>query len=215
MFVIMITTVEGILLRVDVEWIGGFGVHSQGGYIRSSMSALAELSLNSPSVLSLTVRPYLISYNSPLFRLDSIGCLLIEGERTITVMNALAKNPVQPLLLPKLQYLVFSKVELNDKELLWILKLLRFRKDLVVVLEPDHMIHIQYLMPLRNACVIEGGFVSLNVSSFFANRNLVQNVQHLCPLEESIPWYTSISRMTRKSPLGARLWLSLLPQMAR
>ena len=164
-FIISITTDSGALLRVDLEWAGGFGVHARSGYIRSSMSALAEMSFVPSSILRISTRPQLIWYNNnPLFRLEAIAYLLVEGERPLTIINALKSRSGQ--LLPKLRYLIFPEDELEEKDVREIPKLLRLRKSLVMVLDPSNR---NLARRLARVCVIEGKFVSLETISSSAS----------------------------------------------
>lgn len=161
-FAITITTEDGVVLCLDVEWTGGFGVHAQLGYIRNSMSALASMPFRQPSILRLTVRPNLINYRNPLFRLDSISWLVVEGERFMTVMNILGTRPGQSLF-PNLRYLIFVDERLDANEIKMIPKLLRLRKNLFVVMELNNQDLIQKLQ-LSRACIIEGEFISMDIA---------------------------------------------------
>jgi len=76
------------------------------------------------------------------------------------------------------QYLIFSKVELDEKEIIEIPELLRYHKDLVVVLKPKHLDLIQSLMRLYHVCVIKGGVrFSFDDPLFFRRVWLHQNSQ--------------------------------------
>lgn len=175
-FIVSITTGSGALLRVDLEWTGGFGVHARSGYIQNSMSALAQMPFVPSSLLFLRARPQLIGYNNPLFRIDAIACLLVEGERFMTIINVLRSRPGQPQLLPKLQYLIFPEDELDEKKVGEIPKFLRFRKRLVIVLNPSNR---NLVRRLARVCVIQGKFVPLGRALTSASLTpLSQNVHN-------------------------------------
>lgn len=58
-------------------------------YIRDPVSALASIPFCQPSIFRLTVDPHFINYRNPLFCLDSIARLVVEGERFTTFLNTL------------------------------------------------------------------------------------------------------------------------------
>ena len=160
-FAITVTTEDSVALCLEVEWTGGFGVHARSGYIQNSMSALAEMAFHQSSVLRITLCHRFVNYNSPLFRLANIGWLVIEGERFKTILDVLGERSGQSLL-PKLRYLIFVEKELEANEIKEIPTLLGFRKNLVVVVEPQNRNLIRRLR-LNRVCTIEGAFVSLDM----------------------------------------------------
>lgn len=168
--VISITTENGAFLRVDLEWTGGFGVDARSGYIRRSMSALADMPFLSSSLLYITASPYLINYDSPLFRLDTIEHLIVEGERFTTIINALSRPPGRSQLLPKLINLFFPEDELDREMVDEIPKLLRSRKNLVIVVGTENR---DLTRGLSCTCSVEGEFAFLKTASFFTRINLL------------------------------------------
>ena len=164
-FIITITMESGAVLCVDLEWTGGFGVHARLDYIRASMSALAEMPFVSPSSLRITASRFLIDYNNPLFRLDTIKYLVVEDIRFTTTLHALSAHPGQSPLLPKLQYLFFPEDELDMQDIREIPEFLQYRKNLTIVLGTENQDLIQ---GLDYVCVIEGGSVTLGIKSTLA-----------------------------------------------
>ena len=160
-FVIAVITENGAILRAGLEWIGGFGVRARSDYIRSSMSALGAMPFLSPSILYITVHPGRIDYNNPLFHLDAIECLVVEGETFKSITNALSGGLGRPSLLPKLRYFFFLEDELDLEMVDAIPEFLRFRKNLVMVLGTENRNLAQLLC---RVCVIEGVSISLETA---------------------------------------------------
>ena len=163
-FTTAIVTESGAVLSIDLEWTGGFGVHARLDYIRTSISALAEMPFLSPSFLRITTRPRLIDYNNPLFRLDAVEYLVVEGERFTTILRTLSSCQGRPPLLPKLHCLYFPNDELDRKEIKEIPKFLRYRKNLIIALGDENRDLVQ---DLSRVCIIKGESAPLERMSSF------------------------------------------------
>jgi hypothetical protein len=162
-FTINLTTERGTVLRIDLEWVGGFGVYSQLDYIRRSISVLSEVPFVSPSFLHITADRSLINYNNPLFCLDAVEHLVVEGGGCSKVMTVMSARPDQPQMLPKLRCLFFAEHELDEGVIATIPEFLRSRRNLVMVLDTENRNYLVQL--LSHVCVIEGEFVSSKTTS--------------------------------------------------
>lgn len=167
MFSINITTNEGADLRIDVEWTDDVGADAWPNYIQNSMSALAEMPFFSPSILSITAPLRFINYDNPLFRLDAIGCLVVDGESFMAVVKFLSSSWGPLPLLPKLLFLIFPVAELYAREVRAIPRFLRFRGDLAMVLNTKNGTLVRRM--LTRACFIKGGSISLETTSSVAD----------------------------------------------
>jgi hypothetical protein len=162
-FIVDLTTERGTVLRIDLEWVGSFGIHSRLDYIRRSISALAEVPFVSPSFLHITADRSLVDYDNPLFCLDTVEHLVVEGGECSKVMAVMSARSDQPQILPKLRRLFFAEHELDKEVIVTIPEFLRSRRNLVMVLDPENRNYLVHL--LSHVCVIEGEFVSSETMS--------------------------------------------------
>lgn len=155
-FIITISTKKDAILRVDLEWTGGFDNHSRMRYIQRSISALVEMTFLSPSFLHITAGRALVDDNNPLLRLDAIENLVVEGEGCSRVITVLGVRSGRPKLLPRLRYLFLIEDELDEKTIMAIPDFLRSRGNLVIALDPENRNNLFQL--LNHVCVIKGEF---------------------------------------------------------
>lgn len=166
MFSISVATEKDIILHVELEWTGGVSIHGQMDYIQRSVSALAEMRFLSGALLQITVPPsgFSIDYNTPLFRLQTIEHLTIEGEKFSTLLRVLAGGQGQRL--PNLKFLVIPEDDLSEKMIKSIPKFLQLRRNLVMAFSTDN--HRNLVRLLSRVCVIEGESTFTDMTSFFA-----------------------------------------------
>ena len=161
-FLITVTTGSGTVLCVDLEWNDSFSIDARSAYIKRSMSALAEMSFAPSSTLRVTSPARLVDYDSPLFRLDAVESLVVEGEALGTILSFLKKRSASSPLLPKLRYLFFPRDlldDLLDEEIIGeVLEFLRSRKNVRIILASENR---GFTHGLNGSCVIEGEFISL------------------------------------------------------
>lgn len=163
MVTIVISVERGASLRIDLEWTGRRNTYLDMGYIQRSISALAEMPFLSPSSLHITASHALVDDKNPLFQLDAIETLVVEGGWSSRVITILSIHSGQLQLLPRLRYLCFANDELDEKMIMTIPNFLRSRRNLVIVSDPENRINLFQL--LNHVCVIEGDFVSLKTIS--------------------------------------------------
>jgi len=157
MFTISIATEENSVLYIDLEWIGGVSINGQAGYIRRSISALSEMHFVSGALLQITVPTYgfSIDYANPLFYLETIEHLTVEGEKFQTLLKVLGSGKARRF--PNLKLLsIPEEDDLTEKVIHSIPRFLRLRRNLVIALSTDNRRNLVRL--LSRVCVIEGNF---------------------------------------------------------
>ena len=161
MFTVSIVTEGNTALYVDLEWLGGVRIDSQTGYIQRSISALSEMRFLSGAFLQITVPTYgfLIDYTNPLFYLEAIEHLTVEGERLRTLLEVLGSGRMQRF--PNLKLLsVPEEDDLADKDVQLIPRFLRLRRNLVMAFSTDNRRNLARLA--GHVCVIEGESLESN-----------------------------------------------------
>lgn len=158
-FVITLTTGMGTVLSVELEYARGLDI----GYLQRSVSALAEMPFLFSSTLSLVANSALVNYDNPIFLLNAIENLVVEGDGYSKIVTALSHHPGQPQLLPNLRFLCLADCWLEEGVITAIQTLLRSRNNLMIVLDPQARDLVFRL--LHHSCVIEGVFISPKTTS--------------------------------------------------
>jgi len=157
-FDISFTTEKRTSLRISLAWVNSIDIHRRTNYIQHSISVLAGMRFLTGALLQVTVCGYPINYNNPLFRLDAIEYLRVEGENFPNLQKALLSRKV--LLFPNLKFLYVPRIKLDGESIGSLPKLLQFRRGLIMTFDIENRRNLA--RRLGEVCVVVGESPSWN-----------------------------------------------------